>query len=251
MAVPGEGWLFDWFDPGFTAGGRWHSRFWDPVGRAQVLPIAEGEDIGIVDYSVDVPVGGASDAWFPGLIDGAAAVLSQVASPAPDWGTVPEHRRSDEPLVMGGLYIPPADDEEPTSTDWDRAYEEFVELNPYDEMHIPGDYSHDEFTQQGDEHMPSIWDVIGGVADIFDDEPVPTVYSPQQFTGGVNVPYTGPTSTGNGVEIDPKTGKVKCKRRRRRRMLTESDFNDLMRISTLPNKENVRIALAKAIGRRG
>ncbi len=41
-----------------------------------------------------------------------------------------------------------------------------------------------------------------------------------------------------------------CKRRRRRRLLTESDFNDLMRIATLPNKQNVAVALAKAVGRR-
>jgi len=51
--------------------------------------------------------------------------------------------------------------------------------------------------------------------------------------------------------VDPKTGKVTMvHHHRRRRLLTESDFNDLMRISTLPNKETVKIALAKAIGRR-
>lgn len=61
--------------------------------------------------------------------------------------------------------------------------------------------------------------------------------------------YGQPTYTGPAAQIDPVTGLVKCKRRRRRRLLTESDFNDLMRISTLPNKEGVRIALAKAIGR--
>lgn len=53
------------------------------------------------------------------------------------------------------------------------------------------------------------------------------------------------------VTVNTQTGKVTpCRRRRRRRLLTESDYNDLMRISTLPNKENVKIALAKSIGRR-
>ncbi len=53
------------------------------------------------------------------------------------------------------------------------------------------------------------------------------------------------------MKIDPKTGQLKpvCKRRRRRRLLTDGDFNDLMRISTLPNKDIVKIALAKAVGR--
>ena len=48
---------------------------------------------------------------------------------------------------------------------------------------------------------------------------------------------------------DPHRGRWIKRRRRRKRLLTESDFNDLMRISTLPNKENVKVALAKAIGR--
>jgi len=59
----------------------------------------------------------------------------------------------------------------------------------------------------------------------------------------------GVDSRGNAALIDPRTGK-RCYRRRRRRLLTEGDFNDLMRIATLPNKQNVTVALAKAIGRR-
>lgn len=58
---------------------------------------------------------------------------------------------------------------------------------------------------------------------------------------------TAPTT--NARCINSKTG-LPCKRRRRRRLLTESDFNDLMRIATLPNKQNVAVALAKAVGRR-
>ncbi len=70
-------------------------------------------------------------------------------------------------------------------------------------------------------------------------------------------PSGGVPANGNGngmpakVTVDTKTGKVTtCKRRRRRRLLTEGDFNDLMRIATLPNKDTVKVALAKAVGRR-
>jgi len=72
--------------------------------------------------------------------------------------------------------------------------------------------------------------------------------------------FVGPTPPATGYTALPPiqpyagamtaTGAPKCKRRRRRRLLTESDFNDLMRIATLPNKQNVAVALAKAVGRR-
>lgn len=74
------------------------------------------------------------------------------------------------------------------------------------------------------------------------------------FSGPVGVPASGIPDYGgtpSRVTIDTRTGRVtKCGRRRRRRLLTESDFNDLMRIATLPNNANVRTALAKSIGRR-
>jgi len=59
----------------------------------------------------------------------------------------------------------------------------------------------------------------------------------------------------NALAADPvartamRTAKKGC-RRRRRRLLTDRDFDDLNRISTLPNNQNVRTVLAKAIGRR-
>lgn len=42
---------------------------------------------------------------------------------------------------------------------------------------------------------------------------------------------------------------VKQKRRRRRQLLTNRDYNDLLKIATLPNKDNIKIALAKSLGR--
>lgn len=96
------------------------------------------------------------------------------------------------------------------------------------------------------------------------DASTPT-FNPEDFvgplpapTGGppVSIPSNGgtPTLIPDGMAscyyYDPVKGKWVRRRRRRRRLLTESDFNDLMRIATLPAKENVKVALFKAIGRR-
>ncbi len=74
--------------------------------------------------------------------------------------------------------------------------------------------------------------------------PAPAVVPPAY--GG---PVVTPAGTPSGMYVD-RHGHLVHRRRRRRRLLTESDFNDLMRIATLPNKQNVTVALAKAIGRR-
>jgi len=116
------------------------------------------------------------------------------------------------------------------------------ELDPQGTVH--------ESNEQGDAEVAIDWgDIIGGAAvDIIQDWTgggTPT-FVPPTFAGpSSGAPVINPT-----VQINPATGKPVCKRRRRRRLLTESDFNDLMRISTLPNKQNVAVALAKAVGRR-
>ena len=96
---------------------------------------------------------------------------------------------------------------------------------------------------EGDEDMAIDW------GDIFTTS-IPQII--EGFVGGGT-----PTTTYTPVPSIPATysnltatGAPRCKRRRRRRLLTESDFNDLMRIATLPNKQNVAVALAKAVGRR-
>lgn len=97
--------------------------------------------------------------------------------------------------------------------------------------------------------------LIHGASQIFDVFTGQTTATPGILPAGVNFQQTLPP-LGSGVlqpgfELDPRTGQVRRKcRRRRRRLLTESDFNDLMRIATLPNKQNVAVALAKAVGRR-
>lgn len=95
-----------------------------------------------------------------------------------------------------------------------------------------------------EEPMPSFWDFVNPIIDVAQGQ----TPGGQNFVGG---PYAAPPGMVNApVQINPRTGRPMCKRRRRRRLLTESDFNDLMRIATLPNKQNVTVALAKAVGRR-
>ncbi len=113
--------------------------------------------------------------------------------------------------------------------------------------------------------------IFSGAVDIWQGQQVggaPSVYTaPAQFAGtslppsaattmngggcgcGKSPCVCGVDSRGNAALIDPRTGK-RCYKRRRRVMLTEGDFNTLLRIATLPNNANVRTALAKAIGRR-
>ncbi len=95
----------------------------------------------------------------------------------------------------------------------------------------------------------------------------PPVYSvPVGFAGpspgAVPAPITTPPGAGGGggglcptdscgpryLTYDCKTGTFTHRRRRRRgKLLTNEQFNDVLKIGTLPNKEAVRIALAKAI----
>ncbi len=77
----------------------------------------------------------------------------------------------------------------------------------------------------------------------------PTVGTVNGSCGCNSNPCVCGTINGRPALVDPRTGK-RCYRRRRRVMLTEGDFNTLLRIATLPNNANVRTALAKAIGRR-
>lgn len=73
--------------------------------------------------------------------------------------------------------------------------------------------------------------------------------------GGAGGPTVPPVAVGlPGCEppkkwcYDTTTGKyTPYRRRRRRKMLTESDMNQLVQVGTLPNNANVRVALAKRI----
>lgn len=146
-------------------------------------------------------------------------------------------------------------------TDWDAVYDEFVILNPeiFEPevvisappvispevvLNVPTERSEKENSvaiDWGDIASTAIGSAFQGFfgdsAPGYGGNLTPTMYGQ---------PQTIPAK----VTVDTRTGKVvPCRRRRRRKLLTESDFNVLLRISTLPNKENVRIALGKAIGR--
>lgn len=135
--------------------------------------------------------------------------------------------------------------EDTADTDWDEVYRQYTILNPEG-----GTVATHEFEREEDMAIP--WgDIFSGAIDIWQGQNVGGGVPAGMAPPSSYVPMPGPLpSPLPGVRIDPRTGKPVCKRRRRRRLLTEGDFNDLMRISTLPNKENVRIALAKSIGRR-
>lgn len=84
-----------------------------------------------------------------------------------------------------------------------------------------------------------------GVLDIFSQ------YKAGQTPSGLAAPqpllppYLNPST--QTVAIDPRTGKVRCTRRRGRAMLTPTNMALMHQIGTLPNNANVRIALSKAI----
>lgn len=105
-------------------------------------------------------------------------------------------------------------------------------------------------TPPEDQETPMDWGtvlsgVIGGVVQDRANQ-----YAASSFQQPSGVPYGVPYTTRTTAPAYDMEGKL-CirRRRRRRRLLTDSDYNDLMRIGTLPNKEGVKIALAKAIGR--
>ncbi len=132
-------------------------------------------------------------------------------------------------------------------TDWDWVYENYVR-----------EYSGIPPITQGRATVPIDWGrVIGGaVGGLFD--PFGAGQATTNYLAGFAAPPTGvpgavaapAPAAAAAMRFDSRTGRlVSCKRRRRRRLLTDGDFNDLMRISTLPNKDIVKIALAKAVGR--
>ncbi len=110
----------------------------------------------------------------------------------------------------------------------------------------PGSVDDDDFTEAED--MAHSWLHLG--SDILAAYTSPTAgvaAAPMGFAGPARVPGAGAVP---GFTYGTDNG-IPCKRRRRRRaLLTEGDFNSLMRIATLPNNANVRTALAKAVGRR-
>ncbi len=126
-------------------------------------------------------------------------------------------------------------------------------LEPIDEerwgeiIRLPVPVSVDDQEFEEEAEMAHTWLHAGTqiAESIFGGNGEPTVYD----TGTGFVPMGTGDPTYNGTAFAAAAKKKGC-RRRRRRLLTDRDFDDLNRISTLPNNQNVRTVLAKAIGRR-
>jgi len=125
-------------------------------------------------------------------------------------------------------------------------------------------YPPDDVLNESGEDVVADWGdifgtALGSVAESFMTQPSgfagPYAGGPVVVSGTPAV--TGPgmigcaPSTPGGKYYNAALGKwcYKSPRRRRKRLLTNGDFNDLMRIATLPNNAMTKIALAKAVGR--
>ncbi len=126
-----------------------------------------------------------------------------------------------------------------------------------------GDRADDVLNESGDDEVADWGDIfgtaLGSVAESFMAQPAGFAgpYAGGPVVVGGPPAVAGPTggacapSTPGGKYYNAALGKwcYKSPRRRRKRLLTNGDFNDLMRIATLPNNAMTKIALAKAVGR--
>lgn len=170
---------------------------------------------------------------------------------------------SDRPLVPDiweneTIFSPPVIPSGPpmSDADWERVYDEFVILNPEPQIVDWGDWFAD--TAQG---------VIGGWLNPAPAQGISGTGLVGGSAGGAYMPGPTPGAPGSAVMAggggccpSPATGGPRygrycyatgtvtpIRRKRRKALLTNGDFNDLMRIASLPNKETVKIALAAAI----
>lgn len=251
-AAPGDIRPDNWFS--FTEGAGYEGI--DPIIAASfqgfspaTFGFAPGEEIGIwpipsisMGTFPSAPQSGgpaATGTFIPSIFE---SVLSGWWDPTPPLGPVrPTVGYSPVPTWEGGTT-----DEEMDEM-WSQVYAQYEVLNPEGADDVPDPYEPSEEQPP----MSSFWDIASGVVDVIQGQQVggSTI---QGSAYGLAPPVAAP---GTDMYIQSATGRPislagkGCRRRRRRRLLTESDYNDLMRISTLPNKEGVRIALAKAIGR--
>lgn len=243
-----------------------------PIPSTQPMAITTGEDIGIrTPLPAQLPVGagrrdnrtvGGLETFIPGpsirrvvvrpdpvqpssptppeapatVVDDIEPLYPEgsIFAPGEVWG--PENREPDfetPPIEVG------PEPEIPSPTFDDRPV-----LIPVDAAEeVPGDPVVRDEPVDEEEPMSTFADIASGVIDVIQGQPV-----------GGRTNFAAPLPPGvatPGTDLYYSQRNRLCgKRRRRRRLLTESDFNDLMRIATLPNKQNVTVALAKAVGRR-
>ncbi len=188
----------------------------------------------VAERAIDIIVALGSGELEQGVFDRPQPVLYPVF-PGPSFEeptvyTLPVE--DDEPEYVG-IYGPRAE-----PTDWDDFYEKYKVLNPEPEEDV------------------AFWDGVSAVVDVIQGQAVgggfvggPTVqaYAPM----GAPVPSSFPAAAGGKVTVDTKTGKVTpCRRRRRRRLLTPTDLNDLAALKTIVGGgQSMNFAVMKAVRR--
>ncbi len=207
--------------------------------------LTEGEEVGYVDYTAPalptIPLGNRDGGTvgygpFGGYVFKSSVPGVPTVFDAPGPG-----RGNEQPGDYGYAWDPePTEVYEIPNAGAEYPYEEIPGVDPLE-------------PEAGEVEVAIDWgSVISGSIDLLQGQPVGNLPSfmptgPAMGTGDPNYNGNAPTN----VTVNTKTGKVTpCRRRRRRRLLTEGDFNDLMRIATLPSKQNVAVALSKAVGRR-
>jgi len=241
IQVAGEGWigdLYDWFSPP-----QWMQiydrRSIAPLPDVAALPTVVPEDVRTAEtcfrkpdgWIVCVPWGIWEQSYrnqgFPEISPNAPEFVPPVAARAPPSPAPPVVVSSDPPQGL------PEDEAvlhgEGSLIDWG--------------VGLLGDWLNPAVTPIYNFGTPQSLNPI-----------LPAAYggpvSGNQACGGCrSTPCVCGTINGRAALVDPVTGK-RCYKRRRPKLLSDGDFNSLMRIATLPNNQNVRIALAKAIGRR-
>lgn len=220
-------------------------------------------------YIPDIPVGGPNPASYPSfdpsgtgeqlpeilsgpVLVGQQDVLGTIESP---YGGEPQTVPGpiyDDVVVAPDIVLPqsttPSDASEGVSTEGGITVtitDQVVERMPgfLDDLGDLGmEYIRKEFLPSGP-LTPTIIDVGTEVA----KKVIPEVA--QRVGGGAGAPPINP-STGRpykNMVWDPNLRKWKRCRHRRRQLLTNSDYNDLLKIQTLANTKNMQIALAKSI----
>jgi len=205
--------------------------------------ITEGEQVGYEDYDPWIPVGYERGPWLP------VVPWTEGLWPPGTGPSVPEV--GDGPVFETGSIYGPEGAVSPIDPS--------VYNIPYEDTG-PGEAEvADPLENEEGAGVAVDW---GGFFTTLAQDYITTQLAPDPFVAPVIAPPGAPPPGAGSMAgscpprktrtltIDCATGKeVKRTRRRRRRILTNSDFNDLMRIATLPNKQNVSVALAKAIGR--
>jgi hypothetical protein len=214
------------YDPLMSSGG-WFPDIYGYYGSYPTVRVGDYSDIKPAVVKVPGPLeSGVLDRPEPSVSDMDASERPTFSDTAVD---LPE-------FLPGSIYAEPRE-----PTDWDEFYEQYKILNPETESEVAIDW--------GTVIGGALGDIAGGL--IGPGAP-PVAYNTTQgflptVTGG------GPSGIPSGakVQIDPKTGKVTlCRRRRRRRLLTPTDLNDLAALKTIVGGgQAINFAVMKAVRR--